>query len=161
MESEENNYPVPIYDEDCKYIINHESFEATSSTSLTLTKLKSQSDDKKSANTETRRDSFLNDKNKLADFRSSNLKNSPLIGKKPSGQKIEERLSLNNNAQTQDSKSTKPTHGYNKQSSIGSTVILFKPFQLFLLLPLRRILFHLSEIMVFFILPANLTRTIK
>jgi hypothetical protein len=114
MESEENNYPVPLYDDDLKYIINQEYIE---NSSLALTKMKSQSDDKKNHNEQQRRDSFL-EKNKVVDVR-SNIKNSPILVKKPIQVKIDEKLN-----QVDNLKSTKITTTYTKQTSNGSIFVL-------------------------------------
>ena len=91
LESEENNFPVPLLDEDCKYIINQENnnlIESTSSNQVALNRLKSQQlADKKQNHQNFRRDSIL-DKNKES---KGPLKNSPVILKMPTNVKFDDK----------------------------------------------------------------------
>ena len=91
LESEENNFPVPLLDEDCKYIINQENnnlIESTSTNQVVLNRLKSQQlDDKKQNHQNFRRDSIL-DKNK--EWKGP-LKNSPVILKMPTNVKFDDK----------------------------------------------------------------------
>jgi len=112
MESEENNYPVPLLDEECKNIINQEKLDSTNNYGLGLTKLKSQSDDKKVIIPDNRRNSLL-DKNKILELKPS-IKNSPISVKKSLNVKIDDKFSLN----LQDmAKTSKPIMPSQKQTS--------------------------------------------
>ena len=97
LESEENNFSVPLLDEDCKIIINAEFFprknieSAHVGSNITLSKLKSQSDDKKGE--------FLRD---IAEKNKENnkiSKNSPVTLKKQVHVKIDEKF-VNNHENT-------------------------------------------------------------
>lgn len=112
MENEENNYPVPLLDEDCKHIINQENINMDSNSNHTtsnFTKLKSQLEDKKV--NYYKRESIIENINKVAELRSA-IKNSPVIVKKPLHVKIEDKFAL-----THDSGRTSKTQLIQKQTS--------------------------------------------
>lgn len=90
-----------------------------------ISKLKSNSDDKKPSNIDQRRDSLLV-KNNFSDMRCS-IKNSPISVKKPLHVRIEDKFALNLQEMTKNNKnlnaSIKPTSSSNFYLNLASTVI--------------------------------------